>query len=167
MTRPRLRGLHALEAGASGVKYIMSSVLDIMSSISYIFGMIDRTNGRRYLLELSGALLFYIAALLLSLTLLERPALTGLERTLAALLPVPGIMLLFCAMARHVARIDELQRQILLEGMAVAGGITAMLAMTATFLENAGIANPPPWVWFVCFMAILPFGAAYAHRRYE
>ncbi len=145
----------------------MSYMLDILSVERYISGMIDRTNGRRYLLELTGALLFYIAALLLSLTLLGRPALTGLERTLAALLPIPGIVLLFCAIARHVARIDELQRQILLEGMAVAGGVTAMLAMTATFLGNAGIANPPPWVWFVAFMAILPIGAAVASRRYE
>ena len=109
--------------------------------------MIDRTNGRRYLLG--------------------RPALTGLERTLAALLSIPGIVLLFCAIARHVARIDELQRQILLEGMAVAGGGTAMLALTATFLGNAGIANPPSWTWFVSFMAILPIGAAVASSRYE
>lgn len=129
--------------------------------------MIDRTNGRRYALELSGALLFYMLGLFVSLALLGRPELTTLERTLAALLPIPGVMLLFCALARHVARIDELQRQILLEGMAVAGGITAMLAITATFVENAGIASPPSWAWFVCFMAILPIGAAYARRRYE
>ncbi len=125
----------------------MSYILDILSACRYITGMIDRTNGRRYLLG--------------------RPALTGLERTLAALLSIPGIVLLFCAIARHVARIDELQRQILLEGMAVAGGVTAMLALTATFLGNAGIANPPSWTWFVSFMAILPIGAAVASSRYE
>ncbi|MGC8484314.1 MAG: hypothetical protein ACP5O6_01570 [Candidatus Baltobacteraceae bacterium] len=129
--------------------------------------MIDRANGRRYALELLGALLFYMLGLFVSLALLGRPQLTPLERGLAALLPIPGVMLLFCALARHVARIDELQRQILLEGMAVAGALTAMLAITATFVENAGIAGPPSWAWFVCFMAILPIGAAYARRRYE
>ncbi len=129
--------------------------------------MIDRVNGRRYALELIGALFFYTLGLFVSLALLGRPELTSLERTLAALLPIPGVMLLFCALARHVARIDELQRQILLEGMAVAGGLTAMLAITATFVENAGIAGPPSWAWFVCFMAIFPIGAAYARRRYE
>lgn len=129
--------------------------------------MIDRINSRRYLMEKLGAVLFYTIAVLTSVRLLEQQHLTGLSKVLVALLPVPGVVMLFIAMARHLARIDELQRQILIEGFAVAGGMTAMLAMTATFIENAGFANPPSWWWFVCFMVIWPFASGYSRKRYE
>jgi hypothetical protein len=62
----------------------------------------------------------------------------GMLRTAVMVIPMIGFGLMIRAIARHVARIDEYQRQRILETIALSAAITGAVTFTYGFLETAG-----------------------------
>ena len=127
----------------------------------------ERRIGRRYMLELGLATVAYAVILVLSIHLLKTAGLTGALRDLVAVTPaIPMIAVIFAVM-RFIGSVDELQRQIHIEALAVAAGITAALGLTYTFLEGVGFPSVQAWWAFasvdLCWALSLPFIA----RRYK
>jgi hypothetical protein len=74
----------------------------------------------------------------------------GALRTIVLVLPMLGFGLMIRAIARHVARIDEYQRQRLLETIALSAAITGAVTFTYGFLETAGFPRLSMFtVWIV------------------
>ena len=92
---------------------------------------------KAYLRELFAALALY-TVLLFAAIHYGRPMPEGVLRTLVLVSPMVGFGAAIRAIARHLARIDEYQRQRILETIALAAAITAGLTFTYGFLETAG-----------------------------
>jgi hypothetical protein len=106
---------------------------------------------RRYNVAFVITMAGYLALLFGGIYLVKAGYAVGPWRYLAILVPVVPVVLLFVAMLRLYGAIDELQRRITLESLAVAGGITALLAVTYGFLESAGLPHPSAW-WTWCII---------------
>ncbi|HMN47174.1 MAG TPA: hypothetical protein PKE27_21530 [Povalibacter sp.] len=111
--------------------------------------MLEQEATRKYRLELGASLAIYLGALFVSLRLAKSMD-PGTLRTALLIIPVIPVMLAVWAIARHFQRMDEFMRLRSLESFAVAGAVTAGLAMTYGFLESAGFPKLSMfWVWGV------------------
>jgi hypothetical protein len=99
--------------------------------------MHEKQVARAYKAELWTAVAVYIVLLFGSISFGKRMD-DGALRTFVLVLPMIGFGLMIRAIARHVSRIDEYQRQRLLETLALAFGITGAVTFTYGFLETAG-----------------------------
>jgi len=99
--------------------------------------MHEKQVARAYKTELWTAVAVYIVLLFGSISFGKRMD-EGALRTVVLVLPMIGFGLMIRAIARHVSRIDEYQRQRLLETLALAFGITGAVTFTYGFLETAG-----------------------------
>jgi hypothetical protein len=99
--------------------------------------MHEKQVARAYKTELWTAVAVYIVLLFGSISFGKRMD-EGALRTFVLVLPMIGFGLMIRAIARHVSRIDEYQRQRLLETLALAFGITGAVTFTYGFLETAG-----------------------------
>jgi hypothetical protein len=109
--------------------------------------MRERDARNKYLVELGGSTLLYIAVLFGSITL-AGPMPEGTVRSLLLLLPMIPVMLMVWAIARHFARMDEFIRLRSLEGLSIAAAVTAGLTLTYGFLEGAGFPRLSMiWIW--------------------
>jgi len=122
--------------------------------------------GKRYGIELIGALLAYSMLLIITLRILEaEPPL--LLRYLVALLPVLPVAYGMWAYRRFLQGIDELQRRIQLDGLAFAVGGTGLLTAAWGFLELAGMPRLPILWVFPILVWLWGLGSALAARRYQ
>lgn len=129
--------------------------------------MVAMTNaGRSYVKEFGGAMAAYVIVLPISITVLEaNPG--GWWRVPMALAPVVPAIFMVWAFVRFLGRIDELQRRIHFEALALAFGGTALLTFSYGFLENAGFPHLS-MIWVLPLMAALwGLSAALASRRYR
>jgi hypothetical protein len=100
---------------------------------------------------------------------LKEPRVTGVWRLVTALLPVGPFALFLVALSRGIRQLDELERRIQLEALALAFPLTMLLLMALGLLELAIPLPREDWsyrhVW-----AMLPLfyfaGLALARRRY-
>ncbi|MFC0251849.1 hypothetical protein [Massilia consociata] len=99
--------------------------------------MYQKRINNTYLRELLGGLVLYCVLLVVAIRV-GRPLEDGVPRTLLLVSPMIGFGLMLWAIARHVRRVDEYMRQLLLESVALGAGITAGLTFTYGFLETAG-----------------------------
>jgi hypothetical protein len=122
--------------------------------------------GKRYAVELFGALIAYVVALVACLLILraEPPALL---RYFVALLPVLPVAYGVLAYARYLRGIDELQRRIQLDGLAFAVGGAGLITVTWGFLELAGLPRLPVLWVFPILVWLWGLGTALASRRYQ
>lgn len=113
---------------------------------------------------LAGAL--FIVALFGSLTALER----GTTDALQAILPfaplVPGILLIL-AIGYALSTLDELQRRIQVEAMAIGFGITALVAMTYGLLGIRGTPQPSGMLLLVVMTASWLAGKLWTRWKYR
>lgn len=109
-----------------------------------------------YFREMLVAVLIYGALLVLALRV-GRPMEAGVARTLLLVSPMIGFGLMLWAIARHIGRVDEYVRQLILESVSLGAGITAGLTFTYGFLENAGFPQLSMFsVWIVlCISTML------------
>ena len=91
----------------------------------------------RYLREMGLALAVYAVLLVGSITF-GRPLPEGMLRTVALMAPMLGFIGMIWAIARHIRRMDEYQRLVMLETFALAAALTAAVTFTYGFMENAG-----------------------------
>jgi len=111
--------------------------------------MHEKQVARAYRSELWLAFAVY-AVLLFGSICFGRPMPEGVLRTIVLILPMAGFALMIRPIARHVGRIDEYQRQRLLETIALSSAITGAVTFTYGFLETAGFPRLSMFsVWIV------------------
>ena len=103
--------------------------------------------------------------------LLENTALAGPLRIVVALLPVPFFVYFLLTEVRYMRNLDELQRRIQLEALAIAFPVVLLLLMTLGLLQVAGVAiSQEDWsyrhIWFIALLAYV-VGVKTAERRYR
>ncbi len=142
------------------MQYFLYFILDSLSFSRY-FPRMDtlppnptRRAFRRYLLEFSLAMAAYVATIFLSRWLLRGPLRTTPEpwASALALLPLLSVIALFLATFRLVLATDEFQRRIYIESFAIAGGATALLAITYGLLEGEHFPHLSAWWTYTAFM---------------
>ncbi len=126
----------------------------------------ERKTKRAYLAEFLPAVVGYVAVLgaIILLVDFER---AGAWRFAVALLPVGPALWGAVAVARHLRRIDELQRQVHLSGMATGFGVAMITALTLGFLAMAGLdgGRVGPWLVYSAGMLAWMTGSALAAQR--
>ncbi len=85
-------------------------------------------------------------------------------RYLWALLPVLPTLLVVRAVYRHIRRIDDYQRLLLLQGLAVGFALAMVASLTVAFLGVAGLALPSAG-WIVYGVGMAGWGVASLVRR--
>lgn len=124
--------------------------------------------GKTYLVQFVGAMSAYVIVLTASvLTLRSYPDPDAAWRIPVALLPVIPAIVLILVFVRHLRRMDELQRSIQLEALAIGFGGTAVLTFGYGFLQGVGF---PLLNWtfvFPLMIGLWGIGVAIAGRRYQ
>ena len=111
--------------------------------------MLEREARRKYIIELTVAMLLY-AAVLIGSVYVAKPMQPSPMRTLLLMSPAIPMLLAVWAIARQFRRMDEFVRLRSLESLAIAAAVTAALGITYGFLEGAGYPKLSMfWVWGV------------------
>lgn len=124
-------------------------------------------NARRYLVELGAAMLLY-AGLLVGANLLDdalHP--TGAARVALALSPMIGALAAAAAIMRGLWRMDEMQRRIQLDAIALSFLGTALITFGWGFAEGAGAPRLHAFGVWPIMGALWGVGLFVAHRRYR
>jgi hypothetical protein len=114
---------------------------------------------KRYRALFSPAMLFYAIALLGGQFWLNDSGPNNLVvRTLAGLATGIPLIVAIWALLRFVRETDEFNRQMNLQALAIAGGVTASLAAAIGFLQMYDVVRMFPAYWFVV-VYFLAYGA--------
>ncbi|MFC0134055.1 hypothetical protein CR105_10830 [Massilia eurypsychrophila] len=97
----------------------------------------EKKVARAYLREMVLSMVVYVV-LLIGAMKFGRPLPDGVLRTAILLVPMIGFFLAIWAVARHLGRIDEYQRRIMLDTFAIGSAVTAAVTFSYGFLETAG-----------------------------
>ena len=117
----------------------------------------------------TAALLFaglYLAALAVS----EQAAIPRGIRLAVAVLPVPAFGFFLVEWIRSIRRLDELERKIQLEALAIAFPLSLMLVMALGLIQRVMELNPLDWSYRHVWPFLIAFyflGLALARRRYR
>ena len=126
-----------------------------------------KTAVRQYVREFGIAMVAYVVAVIVSITIIENSPVSALWRVPLALLPVIPAIFGVIAYMRFVRQMDELQRRIQFEGIAFSFGVAGILTFSYGFLENIGFPHIS-LMWIFPFMIVLwGIGLAIAARRYQ
>ena len=91
-------------------------------------------------------------------------------RIAIALLPVPAFAFFLVEWIRNIRRLDELERRVQLESLAVAFPLSVVLLMALGLIQSVTQLNPLDWsyrhVW-PFLIAFYFFGLVLARRRYR
>jgi uncharacterized membrane protein (DUF485 family) len=129
--------------------------------------MIERAKARAKLIRpLLLPLVLYIGFLAFAMNWLDAHPESGWRYPVALTPIVPGIWIVI-GVARAIQRLDEMERLVLLEGIAVSFMGTLILVLSLGFLQIAGFPTINS-VYIGFFMTVLWLLAKLAiHRRYE
>lgn len=137
----------------------MTSLLDSSSSSG------DRARGWAYQRDFWPGMVGYAVVLTLVLSLGGLDGSSG-WRYVWAVLPVLPALWVVRAVLRHVARLDDYQRLLLLQSLAAGFAVAMVAALTVGFLGTAGLdVQAGGWVVFGTGMAGWAVAAGAAHRR--
>lgn len=108
----------------------------------------------------------YIGAFAVSeIESISRPLRVGI-----VLLPVPAFLYFLIEWIRNIRRLDELERRVQLESLAVAFPLTLLLVMALGLLQRVTVLDPADWsyrhIWPI-LIAFYFFGLVLARRRYK
>ena len=127
-------------------------------------------NDRREMFLFLGTTSTFVLTYFAARALLESFVMETWLRVAVALLPVLPFVLFLLIIIRGIRQMDELQRRIQLEALAVAFPLTILLLMTLGLLELAIKLKPEDWsyrhLWPFLFVFYL-IGLVVAKRRYE
>ncbi len=125
----------------------------------------DRARSRAYLRDFWPGMVGYGLALAAVAAWGDLDGSSGWRFVWAAL-PVLPALLVIRAVARHLHRIDDYQRTLLLQGLAVGFGTAMVAAVTLGFLGIAGLGmGVAGWVVYAAGMGGWVVGTALVHRR--
>ena len=92
---------------------------------------------------------------------------SGPWKIVLALTPLIPIVAIFVFAVQMIRGIDELERQIHIEALAIAAGVTAMLAVTYGFLEVAHMPRPSAWFTYGIVMLSWAIATPFVSRKYK
>lgn len=122
---------------------------------------------KTYMREYLTAMIAYAVVLLVSVFVLKQGPSEAWWHIPLALTPVIPILFALWAFLRFFHRIDELQRRIQLEALALSFGATCVMTFSYGALEYAGF-PALNWTWVPSFMmAFWGIGTAIASLRYR
>jgi uncharacterized membrane protein len=127
----------------------------------------EQAVGRRYVWQVAGLAVTYAAFLFGSIHALQTGHFSPVFRDLIAVTPALPMFGLIAAVIQFLSSIDELQRQVHLEALAIAAGVTAALAITYTFLEGVGLPHSQAWWAFACIDVVWGISLPFVRRRYQ
>ncbi|MBV8490283.1 MAG: hypothetical protein JO199_07120 [Candidatus Eremiobacteraeota bacterium] len=122
---------------------------------------------RRYLTGLTLAITAYVVVLFAAYTAVERWQPAGPVRYLLLLAPLIPVAFLIPLVVRFLRETDEFERRIVTESLAIAGGVTAILAVTYGFLENTGLPHLSAWWTWVVLMGSWLVARIFVARSYQ
>ncbi|MGH7708472.1 MAG: hypothetical protein ACREM6_11195 [Vulcanimicrobiaceae bacterium] len=120
---------------------------------------------RRYVIAVGIAMVAYAAILILT-RLLVHNAPEPWE-ALAAGAPFIPLVFVFVAVVRYLANTDELARRIIVESLAAAAGLTALLAAGYGLLEGDPLPHPSAWWTWCALMGTWLLSSFVIARRYR
>ena len=127
-------------------------------------------NSRRETILVVGSIITWILSYFGARVLLKGFDMGTWLRVAVALFPILPFALLLLLIIRGIRQMDELERRIQLEALAVAFPLTFLLLMTLGLLELAIKLKPEDWsyrhIWPFLFIFYL-MGLIIAKRRYE
>lgn len=126
----------------------------------------ERQIARRYTLQIVALMVLYAIVLVASVHALQTHHFSGVLQALIAVTPALPMFGVVAAVVQFMLSIDELQRQMHLEALAIAAGVTAALALTYTFLEGVGLPHSQAWWWFACVDIVWALSLPFVRRRY-
>ena len=146
--------------------FYMTSMLDTPKSGFLMFNDCSSPASRRYTVQILSSMAVYTIFVTLSVRWLRHnPAAPW--KYLIAVAPMLPALVVPVAVVRFLREIDELQRRIQLEALAVAFTATAVITLTYGFLQNAGLPDLS-WIWVWPIMGISwVIGLAVARWRYR
>ena len=120
---------------------------------------------RQYRIRFTAAILTYVAIVFPLAAGADRAQ--GAWKIVLALTPLIPLVFVFVFAIQFLRGIDELERQIHVEALAIAAGVTALLSVTYGFLEVAHFPRPSAWFTYsavmLCWLVATPLVA----RRYK
>ena len=120
---------------------------------------------RRYTIRFWIAMAVYIITIFpISNAVSHAGGTTKIVLALTPLIPIIAVLLSVIDMLRGI---DELERQIHIEALAVAAGVTALLALTYGFLEIAGLPRPSAWFTWGAVMVAWGIVTPLVSRKYK
>ena len=124
-------------------------------------------NSRKYFFELGGALLLY-AALLVGANMLERAIdPSGGLKLAINLVPMIGALAGAWAVMRGLWRLDEMQRRIQFDAIAMSFLGTALITFGWGFAEGAGLPRLQAFAVWPIMGVLWALGMVIAQRRYR
>jgi hypothetical protein len=125
----------------------------------------DRARSRAYFRELGAAMATYVVVLLAVSLWGDLQGHSPVRFGLAVLPAIPAAGVAW-AVLRHVRRIDDYQRRILLEGLAVGFALAMLASITLGLLAAAGLVVPAaPWIVYgIGMVSWATWGGAAARR---
>jgi len=119
---------------------------------------------RRYFIEFNAAVLLYLAAVIGRARLAPQVADPTLH-TIVLLSPIVAVLLAAAAVVRFYRGMDEYHRLQLLESLAIAAGVTGVVAVSWGFLEDVGFPHLSLlWAWIIIAAA---WAAAALYRGWQ
>jgi hypothetical protein len=116
------------------------------------------------------AAIVFVALYLLALFAAEAESLTRTLRVGIALLPIPAFVLFLVAWMRGIRSLDELERRVQLEALAVAFPLALVLVMGLGLVQRVLPLNPADWSYRHVWPLLIAFyfmGYRIARRRYQ
>ncbi len=123
-------------------------------------------HGKRYAIELGAGLAAYAAMLVASLICLRAGMPPQPLATIVAVSPMVPALGVCWAILRQLRRIDEFQRRLQLEALALAFAGTAFITFSYGFLENAGYPKISMFAVWPLMGALWIAGLAFCRWRY-
>ncbi|GCE21587.1 hypothetical protein [Dictyobacter kobayashii] len=122
---------------------------------------------KTYLKEFSAAMIAYVIVLLVAITVINASPASAWWRYPLALTPVIPAIFGMIAYIRFIRRMDELQRRIQFEALAIAFASAGILTFSYGFLELVGLPHIN-WIFVFPFMIMLwGISSGFTSRRYS
>lgn len=145
-----LGGLIDVYTGDLGVATILGMVLGSLIGYYGLQRMHLMEYPRAALLRLIAAGVFFFGTLFATFYVLEHFAAQGYADYLPFVPVLPGLFLIL-SMGYALSSLDELQRRIQVEAIAIGFGITALITLTYGLMGMSG-APEPSWMWIPVIM---------------
>ncbi|MGH8369452.1 MAG: hypothetical protein ACRESC_00590 [Gammaproteobacteria bacterium] len=123
---------------------------------------------RRHQFQVTAGALAYLVVLLVSIHFLKQPGMSLVASALLGVSPMVPAVFVIWSVFQHITRMDELQRRIQTEALALSAAGTALLGLTYTFLEgDAGFPHLGAWWAWVSVGLIWAVARTVLRRRYQ